>query len=58
MVFGDKDEICPFLQFVRPGFYRCRLIEIESVSGLDPIIRNALGVGVGCTNEERQEATA
>lgn len=53
IAFGDKDEICPALHFVREGYYRCLLIELENVSGLSPLIRKALAIGMGCTNEDR-----
>ncbi len=58
MVFGDKDEICPFLKFIKPGFYRCLLIEWETYSGMQPLIKAALAIGKGCTNEERLDREA
>jgi len=54
IVFGDKDEICPFLFLAAPGFYRCRLLQWEEISGLKPLIKNALAAGKGCTNEAKR----
>ncbi len=53
IVFGDKDEICPFLHLVSDSFYRCKLIEMEDKSGLSPMIREALAIDKGCTNEAK-----
>ena len=50
---GNSDEICPFLRLVGPGFYRCLLVEWESFAGLNPIIKDALAIGIGCTNEAK-----
>lgn len=50
MIYGQSDDICPFLHLVRPGFYRCLLIGFESIMEMEPMIKNALGVGEGCTN--------
>jgi hypothetical protein len=55
IAFGMKDEICPALVLVRPGFYRCMLMVIESENNLNPIIKDHLLVGHGCTNEFRLE---
>jgi hypothetical protein len=54
IAFGDKDEICPALRFVCEGFYRCLLIEWESFAHGRSLIKKALGIGMGCTNEERE----
>ena len=53
---GAKDEICPFLTLIHPGFYRCLLIALEESFGLTPLLKKALAVGTGCTNASRVEA--
>jgi len=54
IVLGDIGAICPFLRLVEPGFYRCRLVEMEAASGAEPLIARALGIGKGCTNETEE----
>lgn len=53
MQFGDKDVICPALVFVNDNFYRCLIIQWEEFLNMEPLIKNALGIGVGCTNDTR-----
>ena len=53
IAFGDKDEICPALYLVKNGFYRCLIIQWEEFSNTEPLIKNALGIGIGCTNDDR-----
>jgi hypothetical protein len=48
---GSSDNICPFLKLSSPGFYRCLLVELEESTDLDPLIKNALAIGFGCTND-------
>ena len=55
LAFGKSETICPFLRFVRPGFYRCKFIEMENFLGLDPLAKKALGIGLGCTNDFKNE---
>jgi len=50
LAVGDSDEICPFLRFIQPSFYRCLLVEFESFSELEPLVKELLGIGMGCTN--------
>ena len=38
---------CPFLRYVEDKF-RCGLVLIEKESGMEPIISQGLGIGVGC----------
>lgn len=51
---GNSDEICPFLRLVKPGYYRCFLVELASCTDLEPIVKEGLGIGVGCTNEFKE----
>ena len=48
---GSEDNtICPFLHFINPDFYRCMLVEMESWLDMPPLVKQSLGIGVGCTN--------
>lgn len=58
IAFGDKDDICPALRLISPGFYRCGIVlaEQEAVRileypGIEPLISDALGIGTACTND-------
>jgi hypothetical protein len=47
---GGTSEICQFLRLEGDGFYFCGLVEYESSLGFQPLISNALGIGLGCPN--------
>ncbi len=49
---GDYDKICPFLRLISPGFYRCLLILWETFDNLEPMLKEDLGIGIGCPNEQ------
>jgi len=63
IAFGDKDDICPALRLISPGFYRCGLVLVEqeairilsSYPGIEPLVSRALGIGEGCTNDFKLE---
>jgi hypothetical protein len=52
-IISPMEELCPYLRFVSDGFYRCKLVEWEGISGLPPMIKEALAIGQGCTNETK-----
>lgn len=51
IAIGAGDSICPFLKYT-DGVYSCILIEIETMSGLEPVLAKTLAIGKGCPNEE------
>lgn len=47
IVLGPVEPPCPLLNF-HDGRFWCALVEAEAAAGMEPLIRNALGVGNGC----------
>jgi len=52
LAIGDGPGPCPLMVFEEGRFW-CGLVMLEKEKGLEPLVRNILGIGRGCfTNNE------
>lgn len=52
MAFGEAAQLpCPALRHARGRFW-CNLVVIEKAHDMEPLISNALGIGLGCSCED------
>lgn len=47
--FPGQKAPCPALVPVRPGLLLCKLVLVEEMEGMQPLIRVSLGIGAGCS---------
>lgn len=49
--FGDVPAPCPGMLFDE-GRFHCKLVLIESLSGMEPLLATVLGIGKGCDADD------
>ena len=51
-VHGDIEGPCPSMTYQEGRFF-CGVVLIEELAGMEPLIRQALGIGRGCDADDR-----